>query len=261
MLGGDNMRDTDLDITLLGGQSFSWQIKEDYYEAVLADKVFRIRSLADVSDPFLKGYFDMTFPYEKARKELSSRDCHLASAVARFPGLRILRQDPFLVMISFILSQNNNIPRITKIYRAIASSFGEEVEEGCFSFPSRDRLSSASADDFYALGAGFRASYLVDAVDKASLLQEVEELPYEEARERLQLVRGIGPKVADCILLFGFHRMEAFPMDVWMKKVMGTYYPGVDAEYFAPYQALAQQYLFSWAREGKGKEGFPPPTL
>jgi 3-methyladenine DNA glycosylase/8-oxoguanine DNA glycosylase len=234
---------------LEGGQAFSWQREEDCYSAVLNNRVYRISSLAEAEeDPFLAHYFDLDFDYGKARAVLAAKDECLAEAVALFPTLRLLRQDPFTAYISFIISQNNNIKRIKLIYDRISAAYGREVEKGYFTFPAREELSLATEAEFAALGAGFRARYLVEAVKNADVLSEVEGMSYLSAKARLQTITGIGPKVADCILLFGFHRMDAFPIDVWMKKVLSEYYPSKDLSYFEPYPALAQQYLFSWIR-------------
>ena len=99
-----------------------------------------------------------------------------------------------------------------------------------------------------ALGVGFRAPFILDAVKNAPIFEEVKTLPFDQAMEKLQSIKGIGPKVASCILIFGYGRKEGFPVDVWIKKALDEYYPGVDLSYFAPYQALSQQYLFSWIR-------------
>ncbi len=239
---------------LMGGQTFSWQEEEDgVFSAVLNDKVYRIRSLDDaLEDPFLYEYFDLGYDYGKAMDEIRQKDDILRNAVDSVGMLRMLKQDHFIATISFILSQNNNIKRIKGLYDRIAMRWGHEVEPGYYSFPDRNELSVATEEDFKALGTGFRAPYLVDAVMKASLLDEVESMDFDDAMATLEKIKGIGPKVASCILIFSYQRREGFPMDVWMKKVMKEYYPGKTSDYFAPYQALSQQYLFSWIR-GKGE--------
>ena len=103
-------------------------------------------------------------------------------------------------------------------------------------------------DELKELRVGFRDSYIMDAIDKAYILDEIAALPFDEAERRLMTIRGIGRKVASCILLFGYHRMDAFPIDVWIRKVLDRYYPGKGLDYFEPYPALCQQYLFSYAR-------------
>ncbi len=176
------------------------------------------------------------------------KDELLKSAVEKFPDLRILRQDPWIALISFILSQNNNIKRIKGLYDTIARNYGHEVEPGYWSFPTPEEFSRATQSELRDLRVGFRDKYLIDAISKAELLEGINDLPYEEAEKRLMSIKGVGTKVASCILLFGCHRMEAFPVDVWIRKVLDTYYPGKDLSYFEPYPALCQQYLFSMAR-------------
>lgn len=241
----ENLRET-----LLGGQCFSWTEEEPgLFTAVLNEKVYRIRSLEDArNDEYLRAYFDLDYDYEKAMREISEKDEILKQAVSKIGMLRMLKQDHFIATISFILSQNNNIKRIKGLYDRFSRTFGHEVEPGYFSFPTKDELKGVCADDYRALGCGFRAPFLVDAVDKADMLESVENMDFDTAMEALQTIKGIGPKVASCILIFSYQKREGFPMDVWMKKVMAEYYPGKDSSYFAPYQALSQQYLFSWIR-------------
>ena len=235
---------------LCGGQSFSWKEEDDgSFSAVLNEKVYTVRNEDDFcSDPFLRNYFDCDFDYDKARAEIKAKDDLLASAVEAFPALRILRQDPWTALISFILSQNNNIKRITGLYNKLCTAYGHEVEKGYYSFPTAQELSRATEQELRDLKVGFRDKYILDAVDKAYLLEGINELSYEEAETQLMKIKGIGKKVANCVLLFGFHRMEAFPVDVWIRKVLDKYYPDKELSYFEPYPALCQQYLFSYAR-------------
>lgn len=236
---------------LMGGQTFSWNEEEDgVFSAVLNEKVYRIRSIEDAaSDQYLRSYFDLDYDYEKAMMEISAKDDILKEAVDRIGLLRLLKQDHFIATISFILSQNNNIKRIKGLYDRLSRNYGHEVEPGYFSFPTKDELKSVSVEEYRALGCGFRAPFLVDAVGKADILDGIEEMDFDSAMSALMEIKGIGPKVASCILIFSYQKREGFPMDVWMKKVMNTYYPGKDKSYFAPYEALCQQYLFSWIRD------------
>ena len=242
----ENLRET-----LLGGQSFSWTEDEDgSFWSVLDERVVRIRTLEDAaSDPFLYDYFDLGYDYQKARDEIAAKDCILREAVESSGLIRLLHQDHFLTTISFILSQNNNIKRITGLYHRLSERYGHEVEPGKYSFPSPSELASADEDSLRALGVGFRAPFIIDAVRKASLLDTIDTLSFDDAMAALQTIKGIGPKVASCILIFSYQRREGFPLDVWMKKVMKEYYPDKDPSYFHPYEALSQQYLFSWIRQ------------
>ena len=234
---------------LTGGQSFSWTDEGDCFSATLNEKVYRVRSAEDFEDDsFLHEYFDLDYDYDKARREIAAKDDVLAGAVNAFPTLRILRQDPWIALISFILSQNNNIKRITGLYDKLCRAYGHEVEKGYWSFPTPQELSRTSMAELRELKVGFRDSYIMDAIDKADILTEIPALDYHDAESRLMSIRGIGKKVANCVLLFGFHRMDAFPIDVWIRKILDRYYPGKGVEYFDPYRALCQQYLFSYAR-------------
>ena len=240
----ENLRET-----LMGGQSFSWSEKDGFFEAVLNERVYRISGLEDAAgDPFLHDYFSMDYDWEGARKEIREKDSILKEAVDSTGLIRLLHQDPWVTTISFILSQNNNIKRITGLYRRLSEKYGHEVESGYYSFPSPEELSRAAEEDLRALGTGFRAPFIIDAVKNAGILQTLDMLSFDEASLRLQRIKGIGPKVASCILVFSFQRMDGFPMDVWMKRVMKECYPGKDPSYFHPHEALSQQYLFSWAR-------------
>ena len=229
---------------LTGGQSFSWTDEGDCFSATLNEKVYRVRSAEDFEDDsFLHEYFDLDYDYDKARREIAAKDDVLAGAVNAFPTLRILRQDPWIALISFILSQNNNIKRITGLYGKLCRAYGHEVEKGYWSFPTPQELSRTSMAELRELKVGFRDSYIMDAIDKADILTEIPALDYHDAESRLMSIRGIGKKVANCVLLFGFHRMDAFPIDVWIRKILDRYYPGKGVEYFDPYRALCQQYF------------------
>ena len=156
----------------MGGQTFSWSEESDgLFSAVLNEKVYRIRSLDDAADePYLRSYFDLDYDYEKAMREISAKDAILKEAVEKVGMLRLLKQDHFIATISFILSQNNNIKRIKGLYDRLSRNYGHEVEPGYFSFPTKDELKNVSIEDYRALGCGFRAPFLVDAVAKADML-------------------------------------------------------------------------------------------
>ena len=249
---------------LLGGQSFSWKEEADgSFTAVLNERVYRIRDIHDAeSDEYLRSYFDLDYDYDKAREEIRAKDQILREAVDKVGKLRILKQDHWITTISFILSQNNNIKRITGLYRKLCENYGHEVEKGYFSFPTPEELSRATEEDLRALGVGFRAPFIMDAVrneygtDLAiinavrnhHILDEIDSLDFDDALSRLETIKGIGPKVASCILIFSYARREGFPMDTWMKQCMAKYYSGKDKSYFHPYEALSQQYLFSFMR-------------
>lgn len=241
----ENLRET-----LMGGQSFSWREEADgAFSAVLNERVYRIRSIEDAaSDPFLYSYFDLGYDYEGARQAIAARDETLRAAVESTGLIRLLHQDHWIATISFILSQNNNIKRITGLYDRLSRRYGHEVEPGRFSFPTAEEMAGATEEELRGLGVGFRAPFILDAIARRDILETLDGLSYEEAERRLMTIRGIGPKVASCILIFSYQRRDGFPIDVWMKKVLAEYYPGKDVSYFHPYEALSQQYLFSWIR-------------
>lgn len=242
----------DLRATLFCGQCFGWQEEDGLFQSVVQGKHVQCTSETFVStlakDEGLRHYFDMDGEYAQANAHLSLLDQKLSSAVKLFGGLHILNQDPFEVLVCFILSQNNNIVRIRQMYAKLAQAYGKAVDETWHAFPLASEMERATEEELRTLGMGFRAPYLLDAIDKHALLEQIPSLDFGRALELLMTIRGVGPKVGACILLYAFHRMEAFPMDTWMQKVMAAWYPGKEATYFAPYAGIAQQYLFHYAR-------------
>ncbi len=201
---------------------------------------------------------------EIARDILSRSDSGaLKNAVEFGKGIHILRQESWETICSFIISQNNNIPRIKKIISALCRAAGEPINtenmisHGAsaveYTFPSAEKVEEFGADNLFALKTGFRAKYIYDAAKKVAdgelILSEVTEKPLSEAAEMLCSVKGVGPKVAACSLLFGFGRHDAFPIDVWIKRAIEKYFPGeFDAARLGPYAGIAQQYLFYYER-------------
>ena len=173
----------------------------------------------------------------------------MTAAVEAGRGIRILRQEPFEALISFIVSQNNNIPRIKKIIRALCDAYGDNG-----SFPTAEALAEAGVDNLYALRTGFRAKYIHDAACRvASGEIDLDEIlacgDYDACDRRLQTIRGVGPKVSACALLYGFGKTEAFPVDVWIKKSLERHFPdGFDVKRLGKYAGIAQQYLFYYER-------------
>lgn len=170
-------------------------------------------------------------------------------------GIRILRQDPFEAVISFIISQNNNIPRIKKIISALSETLGEPATlPGTYVFPTAEQICRGGLEGLAPIRAGFRGKYILDAAEKIasgevdlSAVRDCED--FTKALAMLQEINGIGPKVGSCALLFGFGRTEAFPVDVWMKKSLATHFPkGLDIAAFGKYAGIAQQYLFYYER-------------
>lgn len=254
--------DLDLAQTLDCGQSFRWEQEEngDFW-GVAFDREVTARMCG--GDLYIIGgksedsalwsdYFDLDFDYGEIKAELSVLSPVLKDAAEYAPGIRILKQDGWEALCSFIISQNNNIPRIKGIIKRLCESFGDKTDDGGYTFPSAQRLAALSVEDLAPLRSGFRAKYLIDAAQKVSLgevnLNEVRIMPIDEARQSLMKIKGVGPKVAECALLYGMHRLECFPMDVWMKRAMAVLLPEFTIEDLGRYAGIAQQYIFHYSR-------------
>lgn len=171
-------------------------------------------------------------------------------------GIRLLKQDPWETLCSFIISQNNNIPRIKGIIENMSKAFGESFEqEGntYYSFPTAKALCDAGEEKIFSLKTGFRAKYIYDAASKIVNgeinLDAIFDMDLESAMQTLMKIKGVGPKVASCVLLFGFSKYDAFPIDVWVKKILANYYSdGIPSHLSGKHAGIAQQYLFYYER-------------
>lgn len=256
------LRDFDLGDTLLCGQCFRFkETEEGTYNGVAFGRELTLEKHDDIlilftsEEDFLniwRSYFDLDLDYGKIKEELSGLHPTLAEAARFAPGIRILRQEPFEALISFIISQNNNIKRISGIVERLCQLCGEEICDGVYKFPTVEEMSDLSVEDLSPIRAGFRGKYIVDAVSKVKSgeveLKALEALSYEDAKAELMKIKGVGSKVADCVLLYGFHKLEGFPMDVWMKRAMAVLFPDIDGSAFGEYAGIAQQYIFHFAR-------------
>ena len=246
--------------TLEGGQAFRWSHDDDnIFSGFAGNRFLRVRqeqngitllSIAEEDIPLWRSYFDCETDYNGIIRQFSA-DKTLKKASEAGKGLRILRQEPFETLISFIISQNNNIPRIKGIISRLCENFGEECEGG-YAFPMAEKLASLSEADLAPLRAGFRNRYILDAArkttDKTVDLEKIYDLSYDEGKAELKKIVGVGDKVADCILLFAYHKTEAFPVDVWIKRIVAEYYPDGLPECMGEYKGIAQQYLFEYFR-------------
>ncbi len=196
----------------------------------------------DVNYDAIDRFLIDTMPNERDRVTMTA-------AVEAGRGIRILRQEPFEALISFIVSQNNNIPRIKKIIAALCGTYGVNGQ-----FPTAQALYDAGVDGLFALKTGFRAGYIHDAAEKIlSGEVDIDRIraceDYDACDAELRKIRGIGPKVSACVLLYGFGKTEAFPVDVWIKKSLGRHFPdGLDVKILGKYAGIAQQYLFYYER-------------
>ena len=217
-------------------------------------------------------YFDMDTDYNYITSTLAEKDEWMKKAVAFGKGIRILRQEPWEMLISFIVSQNKSIPHIKACLRNITSKYGTIIdqenktksESEYYTFPSPEILINVTEEELRECKVGFRAPYIMDACKKVVNgeinLNDLWVMDYEEAKAKLMNIKGVGPKIADCILLFAYSKMQVFPTDVWIKRVIeGIYFNGKDTklaeiqvfakEYFGDLAGYAQQYLFYYARE------------
>lgn len=203
-------------------------------------------------------YLALDMDYDAINHEICEALCgsdreHMTRAVEAGRGIRILRQDSWEALCSFIVSQNNNIPRIKKIIAEMSRRYGEKIDGG-YAFPTAKALCDAGEDAIFDLRSGFRAKYIYDAAKKVSRgeisLDKISAAEnYDQAAEMLETISGVGPKVAACTLLFGFSRFEAFPIDVWMKRALEKRFPhGLDHTAFGKWAGIAGQYLFYFER-------------
>lgn len=266
--------------TLECGQCFRFtQIGEENYIIVAYGKILNI--YCDGTDIVFKNtteeefnniwynYFDFGRNYNDIKKKISENDEILQKAVEYAPGIRILNQDRFECLISFIISQNNRIPMIKKVISNISKKYGRYIGsvdgEEYYAFPNPEELIKADEAGLMECKTGFRAKYIIDAVQKVihgEINLNADDMDTETLRKMLMTIKGVGPKVADCTMMFSFGRCETFPTDVWVKRIMSElYFNGREAsvkeihqkaeECFGNYAGYAQQYLFNYARQFK----------
>lgn len=252
-------RGLDLDATLSSGQCFRWQQTPAGWQGIATGRAVTVRienglllaRCPAADDPFWQNYFALDLDYTAilARFAKSRR---LAACVAAAPGLRVLRQPFFEVLCTFLISQNNNIPRIRGIVERLCALCGAPLPGGLRAFPTPAALAAQTPDTMAVLRAGWRSDYLLGAaraVVSGDLCPDLlAALPPEQARARLMALKGVGPKVADCVLLYGLGVWDACPMDVWMKKAMKAFFPKGMPRAAKGYAGIAQQYIFEYAR-------------
>ena len=250
------------------GQAFRWRVKEDGTvhgtvgkKAVdilqSEDKIIFFNTTKEEFENLWLPYFDLERDYESILDRFD--DKYLKKALREFFGIRILKQNEWEALCSFIISQNNNIPRIKGIIERLCFTFGEKINEEDYSFPSYEKIADLKEEDLAPLRAGFRNKYILDAARKIKSgevdIEKIKKLSLDEAREELMKIKGVGKKVADCTLLYGFGRMESFPVDVWVKRIVEELYPEGLPECIKGNEGIAQQYLFHWRRNSKEFEG------
>ena len=249
------------------------KIGDGDYETVAFGKYLRVyqktnkiylETIREDFDGVWRGFFDLGRDYKKIYDALR-KDEIIKKASDFCPGIRILRQDPFECLISFIISQNNNIPRIKKIIGRLCENFGAPASNNnnFNSFPRPETLAGLDLENLDVLKSGFRAKYILDAVKKINSgeinLNLIYNMATDDGAAYLKQIKGVGDKVAACVLLFAYNKLDAFPVDVWIKKVLGKYYPpGFDhKKSFGEYAGLANAYLFYYERENSTKSKNP----
>jgi N-glycosylase/DNA lyase len=291
-----------LDYTLDSGQVFRWRREGEGWSGVVSGGALRVRQEGDLlkcssstdrlDSNFISSYFRLDENLEHILSTIT-KDEVVTGAVQRFYGLRLIRQERWECLASFVLATNSNIPRIQKMVSAVCTKYGRRVEHDgvvSYAFPSPGDLAEAAVADLRSCGLGYRAPFLKkvakSVADGEVDFAKVDSLPYEESRKLLmselfgeKVLLGVGPKVADCVLLYSFDKDEAFPIDVWIARVISRSYPRLLSSpirarlrrdtkaklsfgdyirmsasvrnHFGRYAGYAQQYLFMAARESE----------
>lgn len=253
-----------LELSLDCGQAFRWKrVGDNIFDGVAGGYYLKIEQRGDTLifydtdkdafEGFWINYFDLNKDYEKICATIS-QDEIIADTVKEYYGIRILNQDSWEALCSFVISQQNNIKRIKLIIERLCAQYGKRLDCGAYTFPSAQDLAHLSEADWQALGTGYRAKYLCalakNVAEGTVDLDKIKAMPFEDAKKELLSIYGVGVKVASCALLFGFGFYQSFPVDVWMKRVM-QYYPDGLPQCFEGVEGIAQQYLFHWARMNK----------
>jgi N-glycosylase/DNA lyase len=275
-----------LDATLRCGQVFRWEKNGDWWYGVAGDRVFKIRQanaeteFANADEKFVENYFGLDDNLEKILDDVG-KDEHVRKAFQAFWGLRLIRQDPWECLVSYICATYKSIAAIKQMLLELSKKFGRKISldnHDFYTFPTPEKLAKANESDLNECSLGYRAKYVLETskriVENSSSLESLRNLPYQQAKKELVNFPGVGLKVADCILLFSLGKREAFPVDVWVKRVvLGHYSEHFPVEfvekisshaslsnaeyerlndfgrtYFGRYAGYAQEYLYHYER-------------
>jgi N-glycosylase/DNA lyase len=275
-----------LDVTLCCGQVFRWDKLGDWWYGVARDKVFKVRQVggkleyANVDAEFVEHYFSLDEDLQKIIDSIN-KDSHIRKAGKEYWGLRLIKQDPWECLISYICATYKNIAAIKHMLNNLSRKFGEKAKLDDFdfyTFPTCHKLANATEAELMGCGLGYRAKYVLEASRKIRSdnvnLEKLRKLPYAEAKKALMEFPGVGEKVADCVLLFSLGKTEAFPVDVWVKRVILNHYSDklpielvkklsasgslssgdyeklntFGRNYFGDYAGYAQEYLYHYER-------------
>lgn len=252
----------DAGMTLDCGQAFRWKCDENRLWQGVArgrrltlsqdkDTVILYDTDRELFENFWYAYFDLGRDYGELKRAYG-QDSSLRVATEECGGIRIIRQESWEALCSFIISQNNNIPRIKGIVERLCMLLGDDLGDGFFSFPSAEKIASAGVEALAPIRSGFRAKYIFDAACKVASgeidFDVISRMPLTEAENELKKIKGVGPKVAQCALLYGLGRADAFPVDVWVKRILAELYPNGMPECTEGTRGIAQQFLFHWRR-------------
>lgn len=258
-------KNLDIKKTFECGQCFRWDADNSgIYTGVASGRSMNIwveksNVVCDankVDIPFWKTYLDLDADYASSTSFIKNSDEYLKLCASYGNGIRILRQDPWEALCSFIISQCNNIPRIKKIVKTLCENFGNNICDDLYSFPDSHKIASLSEKDLSPLRCGYRTEYILDAarrIDECILdFDELQKLSDKEAFNKIKEIKGVGDKVANCFMLYGLHRMDRFPIDTWMKKALKAHFPkDFDPTVLGSNAGLAQQYIFYYARSNE----------
>jgi N-glycosylase/DNA lyase len=275
-----------LDVTLCCGQVFRWDRKGDWWYGVAGNRAFKVRQVnlelefANVDERFVEDYFGLDDDLQEISVSIC-KDKHVKKALQEFWGLRVIRQEPWECLASYICATYKSIAAIKNMLLKLSKKFGERIRlDGCdfYVFPTPEKLAKATESDLKMCGLGYRAKYLLKTskkiVDESFDLKGLKNMPYSDAKKKLINFPGVGLKVADCVLLFSLGKREAFPVDVWVKRVILRHYSAHFSEelvekisshtslsnaeyerlnefgrnYFGKYAGYAQEYLYHYER-------------
>jgi N-glycosylase/DNA lyase len=249
----------DLTQTLGCGQTFRWRpLPDGSWKGPLGDQLFSLKTAGSIleirSNPgssraknLVADHLRATDDVLSIQRALSGRDPKLASGIGELRGLRIVKIDEWECLISFALATYANIPRISKMIETLASNYGRRILDDRFSFPALEDLKKASVSDLSKCGLGYRAKYIHAMCHELSeeSIEHLKRLGYEDLRAELKEFPGVGDKVADCVALFGFGKLESFPIDVWMERALSRLYGQKGShEMFGEFAGYAQEYLY-----------------
>lgn len=262
-------RDFNLDHTLSCGQVFRWEKDHDWWTGIVGRKIIRLKQegtelLIDSSPDkrSIMDYFRLDDDMEAIYQEIG-KDNIIRSLTRKYRGLHLIRQDPWECLVSYICSSNNTIKNISNSIRYLCECFGDEIEKGHYSFPSPEALSNIELCDMEKCKLGFRTPRVLDIASRVANrefdLSGIKYMPYSEARKKLVEIKGVGNKIADCVLLFAFEKLESFPVDTHIEKIMERHYgknfKGPKSKrrdeigefarnYFGRFCGYAQEYLY-----------------